>query len=658
MAEGRLEAAAEALPDGLVVFDRHDRIAFYNSRYPEMMTAALREGLALGKRFEDWMREGLARGPVYHPDMGEDFLEKRLAMRMEQRNEDAFRIADGRWVRVRENRMADGSRVLLITDITEERRRDAERRILALAVEQAGDPVEITGADHGFTYVNHAFETTTGYSAAEALGREPQHVFASGMQPPEFFAEMRRELEAGRRWQGTIINRHRDGHLIEQETTIAPLRDEAGRTTHFVAVKRDVTEARAQARALAASEARYRAVVEAQTEFIVRVGPDGFWTFMNEAAQRYVGLTLEEMRAQGMRDSALILPDDLPIYHAHMARITPENPTSHAEWRGKLPGRAPHWEHWTDTGIFDAEGNLVEIQCIGRDITDRKLAEAAREEAERLRLAALEAALDCYIATDDRGRIVEFNAAAERTFGYARADAIGQPMTELVVPPHQRELATVRSLAGELDTWASDMLDKRVEVDAMRADGTVFPIELVIVKGERNGAPIFLAYMRDLSERRAAERALAEREEQFRTIAESVPIGLVISRHRHRPAALHQPAVAAEPRDRAGRAARVADACLGEARAARRAGARAGRARRDPRGRGRSRHAERQADEGADLGHAHPLRRARGDAGGDGRHHRAARDRGGARGEPEPLPAPSWTSRRSPRTCATPRGAI
>ena len=307
-----------------------------------------------------------------------------------------------------------------------------------------------------------------------------------------------------------------------------PLRDDGGRTTHFVAVKRDVTEPRAQARALAASEARYRAVVEAQTEFIVRVGPDGYWTFMNEAAQRYVGLTLEEMRAQGMR-IALVLPDDLPIYHAHMARITPANPTSSVEWRGKLPGRPPHWEHWTDTGIFDAQGNLVEIQCIGRDITDRKLAEAAREEAERLRLAALEAALDCYIATDDRGRIIEFNAAAERTFGYARSEAIGQPMTELVVPPHARELATERSLAGELDTWASDMLDKRVEVDAMRADGTVFPIELVIVKGERAGGPIFLAYMRDLSERRAAERALAEREEQFRTIAESVPVGLVIS---------------------------------------------------------------------------------------------------------------------------------
>ena len=63
----------------------------------------------------------------------------------------------------------------------------------------------------------------------------------------------------------------------------------------------------------------------------------------------------------------------------------------------------------------------------------------------------------------------------------------------------------------------------------MRADGSLFPIEIVVVRGERGGATIFLAYLRDLTERRAAERALAEREAQFRTIAESVPVGLVIS---------------------------------------------------------------------------------------------------------------------------------
>ena len=527
-AEARLRAAAEALPDGLVVCDRDDRIAFYNSRYPAHMTAGLRETLAVGKRFEEWLRDGVERGVVYHPEMGEGFLKRRLKLRTEKGSEHVHRIADGRWVRIRESGTPDGGRVLLTTDITEERHRAAQLRLLALAVEQAGDPVEITDAEHGFTYVNQAFETTTGYSRAEVLGREPQHVLSSGLHAPEFFAGMRRQLEAGRTWHGTIVNRHRDGHLIEQETTISPLRDEYGIITNFVAVKRDVTAERAQARALAASEARYRAVVDTQTEFIARVGADGYWTFMNGAAERYIGTPLEDMRAKGLRDIDLILPEDREAFERHMASITPEQPTSTVELRGRHPDGSVHWEHWTDTGIFDADGKLVEIQCVGREITDRKLAEAAREEAERLRLAALEAALDCYIGVNSAGNVVEFNAAAERTFGYARAEAIGQPMAELIIPPHLRA-DHLRGFARHVAGGGSDLVGRRIEVDAMRADGTVFPIEIVIVKGERGGDTIFIAYMRDLSERRAAERALAEREAQFRTIAESVPVGLVIS---------------------------------------------------------------------------------------------------------------------------------
>jgi PAS domain-containing protein len=157
-AEARLRAAAEALPDGLVVCDRHDRIVFWNSRYPQMMTEPLRRVLAIGKKFQDFLAEGVAAGPVYHPEMGEEFLKRRMVMRVENRSEHVHRIADGRWVRIRENRTPDGGRVLLTTDITGERNQAAQLRLLALAVEQAGDVVEITsGTDNGFTYVNHAF---------------------------------------------------------------------------------------------------------------------------------------------------------------------------------------------------------------------------------------------------------------------------------------------------------------------------------------------------------------------------------------------------------------------------------------------------------------------------------------------------------------------
>jgi PAS domain S-box-containing protein len=527
--EAQLRAAIESLPDGLAVYDADERIVFYNARYPEHLMPALRRALAVGRRFHEVLRAGLAEEPVYHPDMGPDFAEKRIAMRALDHSDHTQRLADGRWLRIRESRTPDGGRVLLTQDITEERRRADELRLLAAAVEQVGEPVEITDASHELTYVNHAFETTTGYARDEALGRQPQAVLSSGVQPPAFFDVMRETLESGRSWQGTIVNRHRDGHLIEQDTTISPMRAAGGAITHFVAVKRDVTAVRAQARALAESEARYRAVVEAQTEFILRVDVDGRWTFMNEAAERFVGLTLEEITARGLRDGDFIYDEDRAIFEAHIARITPDNPTDTVELRGRrLTDGKVHWEQWTDTGFFDADGKLLEMQCVGREIGDRKAAEAARDVSERLRRDALEAALDCYIGIDGSGAVVEFNAAAERTFGYSRTEAIGRPMAELIIPPDMRE-AHARGLARHIATGESRILGRRIEVDAMRADGSVFPIELVIVKGAREEGALYLAYLRDLSERKAVEKALTESEAQFRTIAETVPVGIVIT---------------------------------------------------------------------------------------------------------------------------------
>ena len=532
----------------------------------------------------------------------------------------------------------------------------------ALAVEQAGDPVEITGADHGFTYVNHAFETTTGYSRAEALGRQPQEILVERRcirrsSSPGCAASSR----PARTWQGTIVNRHRDGHLIEQETTIAPLRDEGGRITHYVAVKRDVTEARAQARALAASEARYRAVVDAQTEFIVRVGPDGYWTFMNEAAERYIGLTLEEMRARGHARLGLDPARGPPaLRRAHGADHPGEPDAARSSGAASIRTAACTGSTGPTPASSTPTGKLVEIQCIGREITDRKLAEAAREEAERLRLGGarggarllhrhrrprpdrrVQRRRRAHLRLRPRRGDRPADGRADRAAAPARAAHAARPRAAA-----RPAAARTCSAGGSRSTrCAPTARSSRSSSSSCRASAAA--------------APIFLAYMRDLSERRAAERALAEREAQFRTIAESVPVGLRDQRDRHRPAALHQPAVA-RGTSGSGRTRSPSTLLrrLGEARAAR------------PRW---SRElVEHGATRAVEVDLAMPsgrrmkalisatriaLRRARGDAGRHRRHHRAARDRGGARGEPERGSTPSWTSRRSPRTCATPRGA-
>jgi PAS domain S-box-containing protein len=529
LSEARLLAAAEALPDGLVILDRDDHIAYFNARYPDHLVEPLRDGLALGRPFEDWLREGICHGPIYHEEMGAAFLENRLALRQRGKNEHVHRIADGRWLRIRENCTPDGGRVILTTDITEERSRAAQLRLLALAVEQAADPVEITSASHGFTYVNHAFETTTGYAPEEVLGREPQHVLASGAQPPEFFDAMRRDLEAGRPWQGTIVNRHRDGHLIEQETTIAPLRDDAGVITHYVAVKRDVTEARAAARALAASEARYRAVVDTQTEILARVDPSGNWTFMNDAAERYIGTTLAEMRRQGIRDVDLVLPEDQPAFRAHMQRITVDQPTQTIELRARHPDDSIHWEHWTDTGIFDSEGRLIEVQCVGREITDRKLAEAARTEVERA-LAEREAQFRTLAESVPVGLVISEIESAHTLYLNPRARAI-------FGIPHGTEVDNL------LDVWAD--LGQREQLRArMLLDGSAraMDVDLLMRNGRRikavmsatrivwAGRDAMLVATVDITDLRDTEAALRASEARLNAINAANPVPMNIAR--------------------------------------------------------------------------------------------------------------------------------
>ena len=148
--------------------------------------------------------------------------------------------------------------------------------------------------------------------------------------------------------------------------------------------------------------------------------------------------------------------------------------------------------------------------------------EAALRDSEALKGAILRAALDCVVTIDQDGRVVEWNPAAERTFGHARAAALGADMAELIIPPEAHE-AHRRGLARCLATGEGPMLGRRVEVEALRADGSRFPAELAVTPTSVGGRTFFTAHLRDITERRAAEAALAESEARFRAIADNIP---------------------------------------------------------------------------------------------------------------------------------------
>jgi PAS domain S-box-containing protein len=140
---------------------------------------------------------------------------------------------------------------------------------------------------------------------------------------------------------------------------------------------------------------------------------------------------------------------------------------------------------------------------LGVFLESRRAHEA--ERSQRIRNAAVvDIALDCVITIDHDGLILEWNPAAERTFGRPRSAVLGRQLAETIIPPKYRE-DHYRGFARYRQTGEAHILGKRVEVEAMRADGSVFPVELAITRVPVAGSPVFTAYLRDLTERRRLE---------------------------------------------------------------------------------------------------------------------------------------------------------
>jgi PAS domain S-box-containing protein len=139
----------------------------------------------------------------------------------------------------------------------------------------------------------------------------------------------------------------------------------------------------------------------------------------------------------------------------------------------------------------------------------------------------LDSALDGIVSMNEERRITEFNAAAERIFGYRREEAIGRMVEDLMIPPSLRE-AHIRGVTRYLATGESRIIGHRVEIQAMRSDHSEFPCELTISRVPMEGPPRFTAFIRDITERKRIETAIRESEERYRTLFSSIDEGFCI----------------------------------------------------------------------------------------------------------------------------------
>src|SRR5207253_5352122 len=122
------------------------------------------------------------------------------------------------------------------------------------------------------------------------------------------------------------------------------------------------------------------------------------------------------------------------------------------------------------------------------------------DKLEMLYRGILDTALDCIITIGSGGRVLEFNPAAERLFGFSRDEAIGKELADLIIPPRMREQHR-RGLAHYLKTGEGPVIGKRIEIAGVRKDGSEILVELTITALKIDREPLFTAYLRDITER-------------------------------------------------------------------------------------------------------------------------------------------------------------
>jgi PAS domain S-box-containing protein len=192
-----------------------------------------------------------------------------------------------------------------------------------------------------------------------------------------------------------------------------------------------------------------------------------------------------------------------------MERLLRGEPVEHLETkRVKKDGRLVDVS-LTVSPIKNAHGEVIGASKIAQDISQRKRTEEALRTSEARKAAFFETALDCIISMDHEGRVVEFNPAAERTFGYHEEDVLGKELASLIIPPAMREQHR-QGLAQYLATGEGPVLNRRLEMIGVRSDGTELPVELTVSRVQVEGPPVFTAHLRDITERKQLEDQLRQ----------------------------------------------------------------------------------------------------------------------------------------------------
>jgi PAS domain S-box-containing protein len=505
--EDQVELITRLLPNGTIKFTNHAYARFFGMVPEDLIDGNLAD--IVGEEEADKILEHLNLLTLQNPTYIHTFLETNID-------------GENRWFRWTNRGIFDSNEQLqeiqaIGQDIHErklaEKALQASETLYRSVVEDQLELICRALPDGTYTFTNHAYASFYGSTPDELIGRNVSEVLATDIikNIDEDHALLTPQNPTRQR---NNLTTNAKGEIRWFTWTDLGIFDEEGNLIEIQGIGRDIHEQILAEQALLESEARYRAIIEDQVELICRFLPDCTMTFVNHAFTRFFGWSAKDLIGSNL--VKIIEQEAVDDLIEKIKDLTPENPTILNTHLATSGTNKKHWFTWTDRGIFNDQGILVEIQAIGHDIHDRKLAEQALQESETRYRAVVEDQVEMICRILPGGAYTFVNNAYARFYGKTPEELIGRNVQE-IIPPDIAE----SSMKNSLKLTPEEPLFQKINFETnAKGENRWFSWTDHGIFDENGNLIEIQAIGRDIHEQILAEQALQESEARYRAVIE------------------------------------------------------------------------------------------------------------------------------------------
>jgi PAS domain S-box-containing protein len=324
-----------------------------------------------------------------------------------------------------------------VRDITERVQAEKRLKLMSSAVEQTSEGISVVDIEGNILFMNRAGAALYGYTPEELIGKN-----VSLLRPPDQApgrAAFKQALETGE-FRGELRCARKDGTQFMVHLRNSLLRNEAGQPVGIIATIRDISGIKESEQALLKEQEYSHYIIESANNIVFTLDLSGNLTTFNKFAEALTGYGRAEVLGKNYFDT-FIAPEDRASHVDGFTKFIKGSPPVTSSNLIVCKDGTKRFIMWSSSLLTDQAGNITGTLSIGKDVTERKLAEEKLREEHEFSETILKTAPAFIIVMDAEGRIVKVNPTLEKIVGYTREELMGREAWEVLTPPELREKA-------------------------------------------------------------------------------------------------------------------------------------------------------------------------------------------------------------------------